>query len=185
MKKLKISAISALLALFALSHAAVAADDPVLTQLPNAKISLLDGIKQAEKASGPVISAKFELDDSGKLSLSIYTAPAGLNTPAEANPMTELSGDPTVLPFAPGAEVFADKEHIARASTHLAVMQLSRLSLVEIIDEALEVQKGLPYSVVNPMIRNHKAVADVFILDRKGKSVQVTVNVQTGEAYVN
>src|SRR5206468_1395812 len=104
------------------------------------------------------------------------TAPEGLNVPAETNSLTELSGDPTVLPFAPGAEVFADKEHIAHASTHLAVMQLSILSLSEIIDKALDVQPGTAYSVVNPQIRNRKAVADVFIVNRHGKSVRVTVN---------
>jgi hypothetical protein len=132
-----------------------------------------------------VISAKFELDDSGKISLSIYTAPQGLSVPAETNPLTELSGDPTVLPFAPGAEVFADKEHIARASTHLAIMQLSSMTLSEIIGAALQVQDGKPYSVANPMIRDREAVADVYIVNKQGKSVQVTVDVQTGDAYVN
>src|SRR6266436_3155882 len=147
-----------LLTLFAIplimaGQAAHADDTLLISKLKDSKISLLEGIKQAEKTSGPVISAKFEMDGNN-LSLSIYTAPQGLNTPAESNDLSELSGDPTVAPFAPKTEIFADKEHIARASVHLTLMQMSKLSLTEIIQEALEQQPGTPYSVVNPMVRN-------------------------------
>jgi hypothetical protein len=159
---------------------AAGTDGEVIAHLKDAKITLLQGIAQAEKSSGPVTSAKFEMDGSD-LSLSIYTAPQGLNTPAEDNDLTELAGSATVSPYAPSAEVFADKQHIARASVHLAVRQMSVLSLSEIIEEALEVQAGTPYSVANPMIRNGEPVADVFIADKNGKSVKVTVNVRTGE----
>jgi hypothetical protein len=164
---------------------AMANDEQVIAALPMAKITLLEGIREARVRGAEVISAKFEMDDSGKLSLSIYTAPLGLGVPAEANPMTELSGDPTALPFAASAEVFADKEHIARASTHLAIMQLSRMSLAQIIGRALYVQRGIPYSVANPSIRNQQPVADVFIVGQDGKSVRVTVNVQTGQVSVS
>jgi hypothetical protein len=166
---------------FAGIQAHASADDAqVIAKLKDSKISLLDGIAQAEKTSGPVTSAKFEMDDGGNLSLSIYTAPQGLNTPAETNELSELSGDPTVAPFAPKAEIFADKEHIARASVHLTLMQLSRLTLSQIIREALNAQPGIPYSVANPMVRNGQPVADVFIADRHGQSKLVTVNMRSG-----
>src|SRR3954464_8940627 len=125
MKLLTLFAIPALIMAAQVAHA----DDTLLiSKLKDSKISLLQGIKQAEKTSGPVTSAKFEMDGDN-LSLSIYTAPQGLNTPAETNQLSELAGDPTVAPFAPKTEVFADKEHIARASVHLTLMQLSRLTL--------------------------------------------------------
>src|SRR4051812_46858585 len=100
-------------------------DVEVIAKLKESKISLLEGIRQAEQTSGPVTSAKFELDDNNKLSLSIYTVPQGLKSSAEAADLTELAGDPSVKPFAPQAEIFKDKEHIARASVHLTLMQLS------------------------------------------------------------
>src|SRR6266436_5170362 len=133
-----------LLTLFAIplimaGQAAHADDTLLISKLKDSKISLLEGIAQAEKTSGPVTSAKFEMDGDS-LSLSIYTAPQGLNTPAETNELSELSGDPTASAFAPKTEVFADKEHIARASVHLTLMQLSRLTLTQIIREALEEQ---------------------------------------------
>ena len=184
MKNLLITLTTAVFALSMVTVPARAGDEAVLAQLAKTKISLLDGIKQAERGKAVVISAKFELDDNGKLSLSIYTAPQGLDVPAETNPLTELSGDPTVTPFAPAAEVFADKEHIARASTHLAILQLSEMSLTQIIKEAMEEQEGTPYSVANPMIRDHRAVADVFILNKQGKSVRVSVDVQNCDAQV-
>ena len=161
------------------SSYALADDAQVIAKLKDSKISLLEGIKQAEKTSGPVISAKFEMDGSN-LSLSIYTAPQGLNTPAENNDLTELAGDPTVTPFAPATEIFKDKEHIARASVHLTVMQMSKFSLSELIEKALDAQRGTAYSVVNPMVRNGKPVADVFVADEYGRSVMVTIDVRTG-----
>lgn len=173
-----------ILILTALTGLTARADDAqVIAKLPAAKISLLDGIRQAEKSSGTVTSAKFEIGDDGNLSLSIYTAPQGLRTPPETNELTELSGDPTVAPFAPSAEVFKDKEHIARASVHLTLMQLSRLNLVQIIQKAQAKMDddAVPYSVANPMVRNSEPVADVFFaID--GRSEKVTVNMRTGEA---
>lgn len=165
----------------AINFSAQADDAQVIAKLKDSKISLLNGIKQAEKTSGPVISAKFEMDDNNNLSLSIYTAPQGLNTPAESNDLTELSGDPNVTPFAPAVEIFKDKEHIARASVHLTVMQMSKFTLSEIILQALAIQPGTPYSVVNPMVRNGRAVADVFIVDTYGHSEKVTLDVHTGQ----
>src|SRR5690348_953656 len=42
--------------------------------LDNAQISLADGVAKVAAENGPVIEAKFELGDDGKLSLSIYPA---------------------------------------------------------------------------------------------------------------
>ncbi|MGZ3652831.1 MAG: hypothetical protein ACXVB9_21815 [Bdellovibrionota bacterium] len=178
MKKLNL-----FLTLIALTGLTAKADDAqVISTLSTAKISLIDGIRQAEKSSGPVTSAKFEIGDDGKLSLSIYTAPQGLRTPAEDNQLSELSGDPTAAPFAPAAEVFKDKEHIARASVHLTLMQLSKLSLVQIIQVAQRAvdSDDVPYSVANPQVRNGLPVADVFFAD-DGQSRKVTVNMLTGQ----
>src|SRR5438552_18395981 len=60
-----------------------------------AKISMADGIRQAEAANGPTIEAKYELGDDGKLSLSVYPAGKGAGVDAERNPFHELAGAPT------------------------------------------------------------------------------------------
>src|SRR5262245_38058900 len=61
-----------------------------LRVLRAAQISMADGIAQAEAEHGAVIEAKYELDDSGQLSLSIYPVGAGLDTDAERNVFQEL-----------------------------------------------------------------------------------------------
>ncbi|MGH6894340.1 MAG: hypothetical protein ACREEP_18995 [Dongiaceae bacterium] len=180
MKCLRFLAIPTAIAATVMALNANADDAEVIANLKNSKISLLEDIGQAEKTSGPALSAKFEMDDDNKLSLSVYTAPQGLNTPAESNDLTELSGNPTEIPFAPKAEIFKDKEHIARASAHLTIMQLSKFTLSEIIQKAVAAQPGMPYSVADPQIRDGEPVVDVFIADANGKSAKVTVNVQTG-----
>ncbi len=161
-----------------------AGDEELIKKLKEAKLSLVQGIAYAEKKSGPVTSAKFEVKN-GNLLLSIYTAPQGLNTSPELTDLTELNGLATTDRYEPEVEVFSDKAHIARASVHLSVMQLSKYALTQIIEIALKAQSGVPYSVKNPMIRNGKAVADVFIANNEGRSVRVTINVQTGDVVVN
>src|SRR5205823_730961 len=72
--------------LTATAHAAQrAAGDyaALLKALPQTKISLADGMKQAAATGEPVISAKFEIGDDGNLSLSVYTAAKGLAMDAE------------------------------------------------------------------------------------------------------
>ena len=113
--------------------------------------------------------------DGANLVFSVYTAPQGLGVAPENTDLTEIAGSATALPISGKAEIFADKEHIARASQHLTLMQLSSRSLKEIIAEALNQQPGIAYSVKNPTVRNHEAVADVSILTREGKSVVVSV----------
>ena len=114
MKKVMMSVglILGLLALGALSlQVAVAQENeygPLLKVLPNSKQQLADGIHQATKATEVPISAKFELDDNGKLSLSVYTAEKGLASDAENNVLKELSGSPESGQWSPEAEVFKE-----------------------------------------------------------------------------
>src|SRR5262245_30835547 len=71
------------------------AESDLLTAVPSAKQTLAAGIRQSQtKAPEAAISAKFELDDKGQLSLSVYTAEKGLSVDAEHNVLKELSGSP-------------------------------------------------------------------------------------------
>src|SRR6059058_22638 len=77
------------------SLAALSDDSAALVKaLAKTKHTLADGIKQVSKAPETAISAKFELDDNGKLSLSVYTAEKGLGVDAEHNVLKEYGGSP-------------------------------------------------------------------------------------------
>lgn len=157
----------------------------IIPLLKDAKISLLDGISLAEKVSGPVTSAKFEVSDGGKLELSVYTVPEGFRIEPEKATLTELSGEAAQSPFKFAAEVFQDKEHIVRATVHMTLFQLSKHSLREVVERALSLKPGTPIDVRNPMVRNHRAVADVVIVDSYGQVYTVTVDVLTGQTRLS
>src|SRR5574341_1906628 len=57
----------------------------LLEALPRAKVTLAAGIEQAAQSPAVAISAKFEMDEKGQLSLSAYTAARGLTADAEHN----------------------------------------------------------------------------------------------------
>jgi uncharacterized membrane protein YkoI len=172
---------AAALAGTAMQPAERASDDSrLLQELPKAKHSLLDGIHQASKAPETAISAKFELEDKGELSLSVYTAGKGLGVDAEHNVLKELAGDPTAEKWSPEVEVFKDVEHVSRAAEQLTVMSLSRLSLEDIIAKAAKDQPGTVYSVT-PGVRNRKAVFTVLVA-AKDRPVELVYDAMTGEA---
>jgi len=147
---------------------AARADDSKDTQalieaLGKSKHTLADGMRQAAKGGAVPISAKFELED-GKLSLSVYTAEKGLSVPAEKNVLQELSGSPEGDKWTPNVEVFKDVPHVARSSEQLTLMALGKASLTNIIARVQKTQSGTVFSVT-PVIRNHRAVAEVLVAD--------------------
>lgn len=152
----------------------------LLAKLPQSKRSLADGIKQAEKEEGVAISAKFEMEGD-ELSLSVYTAKQGRGTDAEHNTLMELAGNPTTDQWQPKREVFEDKAHIARASMHLTLTQLTKLKLEDAVQKAAAQQPGTVYSVT-PAIRKGKPVFDVLVATPESKSVHLTLDLRTGEA---
>ena len=155
----------------------------IIPLLKDSKMTLLQGIDYAERLSGVATSAKFEVED-GKLMLSVYTVPEGLGVEPEGASLTEVSGAASETPFKLNVEVFSDKEHIARASVHMTLFQLSRLTLKQVINRALAVRNGAPIDVRNPVVRNHRAVADVVIADEDGDSSTVSVDLATGRTTI-
>jgi len=126
----------------------------LLKVLSNSKHSLADGIRQATKSTEVPISAKFELDDNGKLSLSVYTAEKGLTTDAEQNVLKELSGSPETAEWKPEVEVFKDPEHLKRAAEQQTLMALSQMSLLDVIAKAQKQQRGTVFSVTPVIVGN-------------------------------
>jgi hypothetical protein len=153
-------------------------DTALLKALPASKISLADGIAQASKHGEAAISAKFEMDDSGKLALSVYTAEKGLLVDAEHNVLKELAGSPEMLPWAPAVEVFTDIPHVARASAQLTLMALSPRSLAQLVSAAQKESKGTVFSAI-PKVEKGRALL-VVSATRNGKVVTSHYDLLTG-----
>lgn len=152
----------------------------LLSRLKDSKHSLADGIRQAEKAYGLAISAKFEVKGD-TLMLSVYTAKEGLNKDAERNNLMELLGDATKAKWEPDIEVFEDKPHIARSAMQLTLMQLTKLTLEDVVKKAAAAQSGTVYSVT-PAIHNGKPAFDVLVATPDSKSIHLTLDLKTGKA---
>lgn len=156
------------------------ASDKLLPLLSKSKHTLDAGIQQPGKSPVAVISAKFELDGQGKLSLSVYTADKGLDVDAEHNVLKELAGSPDGERWSPETEVFKDVEHVSRASQQLTIMSLTRLSLLDITKKAPQDQPGVVYSIT-PVVRDRKPVF-VVLVAAQDKSVELTYDAMTGAA---
>jgi hypothetical protein len=103
------------------------------TDVLASKISMADALAQAGQ-TGPVIEAKFEPDDSGKLSLSTYPVGKSLATDPTDNVLQELAGDPTIMPWAPSLEQFHDFEHLATSTRDLTLRQLSAVTIEDAVN---------------------------------------------------
>jgi len=148
-------------------------ESELLALLPSSKIGLAEGIALAERAGGTAISAKFELEN-GKLSLSVYTAKAGINADAEHNILAELSGDPTLPVWQTEEEVFADIKHITRASYHLTLVQRSKMGLAAVIAKAQAMHAGQVYAV-EPAIHERSPIFHVAIATSGGGHVNIDI----------
>lgn len=150
----------------------------LLRVLNNSKVSIAEGVQQLTKGGEAAISAKYELDDNKKLSLSVYTAEKGLAQDAEHNVLKEFSGSPEQTPWSPQAEVFKDIPHAARASGHLTLMALAKHSLADFITMAQKQHRGKVFSAI-PEVQNHRPVLVVLIAD-KDKVNEVRYDLETG-----
>jgi hypothetical protein len=169
---------------FAGSYAAGAesqSDEALLKALSGSKHTLAAGIQQAQaKAPEAALSGKFEMDDKGELSLSVYTVQKGLAADAEHNVLKELSGSPAGAAWSPGVEIFADVPHVARSAEQLAIMALSPMSLLDVIGKAQKDQPGTVYSVI-PVFRDRKPLFAVKV-SSGGKTVPLWYDALTGAA---
>ena len=155
----------------------------LIKALAQSKLSLIDGLRQSTKSPEVPISAKFEFDDKGKLSLSVYTVEKGLSIDAEGNVLKELSGSPEQAKWTPGVEVFKDIPHVARASQQLALMSLSPYTLADIATKAQKQHPGTVFSI-QPAVRNHKPVFVVLEADN-GKVVELVFGLLDGKSMGN
>lgn len=141
----------------------------LLKALGASKHTLADGIRQSAKAPAVPISAKFELDDKGALSLSVYTADKGLGKSAEDNVLRELAGSPASAAWTPEAETFKDVEHVARSAEQLTLVRLSSTTLLDVVKQA---EKAGTVVSITPVIEDRKGGFEVLV-SASGKLVEM------------
>ncbi|MBI3554429.1 MAG: chromate resistance protein [Elusimicrobia bacterium] len=130
------------------------------------KLTMAQALARTEAKYGPMIEAKFELDDAKKLSLSLYPVGKGVDVDAERNVFQELAGDPTADVFAPTLAEFKvpDAEHLTRSARDLTLVQTSPLTLRQAVDIAqAALPKGFVYWAI-PTIRDTRAGYGVYVL---------------------
>ena len=123
--------------------------------LKASKHTLAEGIKQCSKSPQTALSAKFEFDDKGKLSLSVYAAGKGLEVAPDHNTLEELSGSPEQAAWTPETEVFKDVEHVARSAQQQTLLALTRLSLSDVVADVEKDTKGTVISIT-PVVEGRK-----------------------------
>jgi hypothetical protein len=161
----------------ALSSACAADDDDVIRRTPElgddpsvvlaSTLHMSDALAQSEAAYGPTIEAKFELDDSNQLSLSVYPTGAAIGVDAERNVFQEAAGSPTGASWQPALEQFHDQEHLTRSARDLTLVQLSRYSLRQLVEE--EEWFGFVYWAI-PTLQEGRAGYGLYVLDEDGES---------------
>jgi hypothetical protein len=152
--------------------------DALLRELPQSRLSLVDGIRRTESTAGAAISAKFEVDGKGRLVLSVYAAEKGLELDAERNVLKELLGPPTGDRWPQAVEVFEDVPHVARAAQQHALVALSPYSLADAVGWAEKDAPGTVVSVI-PILRHRKAVFRVLVAQGE-KVAELLYDMRTG-----
>src|SRR5215813_7129785 len=121
--------------------------------LKDAKVSLADGLKAAEK-SGTPISAKFELED-GKLQLSVYTM--------KDDKFAEVIVDHKTGKVTK-TEPITGGEDLTAAKKQAAAMAKTKRSLRDVVGKAEKANPGFKAVSVWAEMENGAAQADVSLL---------------------
>ncbi len=139
------------------------------------KIAMADAASQLEASTGTLIEAKFEPDDNGHLSLSLYPVGKAVSVDPTNNVLQEAAGDPTVTPFTTGLEQFHDLEHLTRSTRDLTIVQLAKLSVRDAIARAGYL--GFVYWAI-PTMQNGRAGYGVYAVTDEGESQYLFIDGQ-------
>jgi hypothetical protein len=127
--------------------------------LPQAKVSLEQGLKASVK-SGKPISGKYEIED-GALQLSVYTA--------KRDEFSEVIVDHNSGTIKK-AEKLTDEDDLKDAKEQSAVMAKAKVPLDQAVDKAVKANSGYRAVKVEPELKGGKPVADVTLM--KGAEVK-------------
>jgi hypothetical protein len=144
-------------------------DAKAVPLLGTAKVTLLQGIQQVQAKYGRVIEAKFETDDSGALSLSIYPS-KGYDV------FKEVSGSPTSSPWKSSATVIKAREDVVNSTFDLTILQESKIGLATAVRRALTQQPGIAYWAI-PTLKGTQPEIGVYVRSSDGKSHHILIPV--------
>ncbi len=150
----------------------------LLSVISQSKVSLADGIRQATKGTEVPISAKFELNEKGKLALSVYTAEKGLSVDLQNNNFKEISGSPESATWNPESEVIKDEGDLKAAKEQLTILSKVKVSLLDVVEKAAKEHQGTVIAAM-PENEDNKSVCEVKIA-KDGKVSEYHYNVVTG-----
>lgn len=135
-----------------------------LSVLATSKVKMADALTQMELQHGPMIEAKFEPNDAGKLSLSLYPVGKGIATDPENNEFHELSGEVSGA-YAPDDTIFKadDFEHLTRSARDLTLVQTASVTLAQAVSAAQAAMPGGFVYWAVPTIRDARAGFGVYV----------------------
>ena len=130
----------------------------LLKALPEAKISLQQGIAQVAKGPEVATEAKYEMDKGQARAHGLYVV-KGLRYGRRGQRLQRIRRRRDGASWKPDKEVFADLKHIARSAQYHTLLSMTKMTIPTIIQKASP--QGTVFSV-KEKIRNGKPVFEVM-----------------------
>jgi hypothetical protein len=124
------------------------------------------------------ISAKYEVGDGGRVSLSIYVAAQGARNGGRAF-LKELAGDPLAPTWSPASETLRSGPDVAEATEQRHLMAMTKLTLLEIARTAKVDQPGTVFSIV-PSVVGGRPEFIALVLGPNSQVATLAYDVKTG-----
>jgi hypothetical protein len=159
MRKDLVVAVTGILAAFALPSGAEDNPSALAKALPEASVSLDQGLKASEREGKP-ISGKFELED-GALQLSVYTMKAGEFSEVIVDHKTGAIKK---------AEKITDTDDLKNAKEQSEAMAKAKVDLAKAVEVAMKANSGYRAVSATPTLDVGKPVADITLM--KGEQVK-------------
>lgn len=152
--------------------------NPLFVQaLSRAHVTLSAALSSVKPPAVP-ISAKYELDGRGTLSLSISIATHGARS-GNHDFMKELSGNPLVAAWSPATETLKDMSDVSVGVTERRLMATTNLTLIGIARQAITDQPGTVLSI-NPWVVAGKPQFVVKVLGPNSQIAKMAYDLKTG-----
>lgn len=122
----------------------------LVKSLPRATVTLAQALSMV-KPPAVALSAKYEVGDRGRLSLSIYVAARGVRD-AKRTSLEEVSGDPLAAKWSPSTETLRNASDVSDATTQRQLLAATKLTLLKIARTARTDQPGRVFSVIPAVV---------------------------------
>ncbi len=149
----------------------------LVKSLPRATVTLAQALSMV-KPPAATLSAKYEVGDRGRLSLSIYVAAHGVRDANRAS-LEEVSGDPLAAKWSPSTETLRNASDVSEATTQRRLLATTKLTLLKIARTAKIDQPGRVFSVT-PAVVAGKPKFIVLVLGPNSQVATMAYDLKTG-----